>query len=149
MVMAACWAEMSLRQRTEAEQAVTSRLNTWVRAINNGELDTLLLLHHRVSEVTVILGDGTEAHGWDEEEAMYREFFGGVDRVNLAMQRPETEILSPDVAITTLRHSTDILREGEERTPTAGHVTIVWVKDRMGEWKIHLSHMSYRPPSEN
>jgi hypothetical protein len=71
MVMAACWAEMSLRQRTEAEQAVTSRLNTWVRAINNGELDTLLLLHHRVSEVTVILGDGTEAHGWDEEEAIH------------------------------------------------------------------------------
>ncbi len=146
-----CSTEMSLRQVTEAEQAVNSRLDTWVRALNNGELDTLLLMHHRVAELTVIWGTGLEAHGWEEEEAAYREFFAGIDRMNLAMQRPETQILSPQFAITTLRHSTDIIRQGGERdAPMAGHVTLVWVKDRTdGEWKIHLSHMSYRPPTIN
>jgi ketosteroid isomerase-like protein len=151
VVLTACSAEMSLRQRSEAEQAVNARLNSWVRAINNAEMDTLYLMHHRVSELTVIMGDGREAHGWDEEEDLYRSFFDGVERVNLVMQREEVEILNTELAITTFRHSMDIMLPDEERRPpVAGHGTIIWVKDsRDDQWKIHLSHMSYRPPSEN
>jgi len=149
VVVMGCSTEMSLRQVTEAEQAVNSRLDTWVRALNNGELDTLLLMHHRVSELTVIWGTGQEAHGWEEEETFYREFFASIDRMNLAMQRPETQILTPRFAITTLRHSTDVIRaDGERDAPMAGHVTLVWVKDPTDDqWKIHLSHMSFRPPT--
>jgi len=151
VLLASCSTEMSLRERSEAEQAVNARLNSWVRAINNAEMDTLLLMHHRVSELTVIMGDGTEANGWEEEEALYRSFFEGVERVNLVMQRADVEILSPELAITTFRHSMDTMPEDEERLPpVAGHGTILWVKDRMdNQWKIHLSHMSYRPPSES
>ena len=148
-VLASCTGEMSLRQRTEAEQALSARLETWVRALNNSQLDTLLLMHHRVAQSTVILGNGTEANGWEEVDDLYRAFFGGIDRMNLAMQRPQTEIISTDLAITTLRHSTDVIREdGTRAAPVAGHVTLVWKMDpRDGVWKIHLSHMSYKPPT--
>lgn len=151
VVMAACSTEMSLRQLTEAEQAINNRLNTWVRALNNSELDTLLLMHHRVPEVTVILADGSEAVGWEAEENLWRDFFAGFERINVNMLGPEIEILSPEFAITTFRHTTDIMRDETTRDPpAAGHVTIVWVMDRMdNEWKIHLTHMSYKPPSEN
>jgi len=166
VVMAACSTEMSLRQLTEAEQAINNRLNTWVRALNNSELDTLLLMHHQVPELMVILGDGTEAMGWSvavEGEVpattgrgpavqdMYRQLFSNIDRMNVAMQGPRTEILSLDFAITTLRHSTDVIyADGERAPPVAGHVTIFWVRDRMDdEWKIHLTHWSYKPPSVN
>lgn len=149
VVLASCSTEMSLRERTEAEQEVASRLDTWVRAINNTEMDTLLLMHHRVPQLTVIMGDGREAHGWDEEEALWREFYEGVDRVNLVMQREEIEIVNTRLAVTTLRHSIDIMLEnGERLPPTAGHATIIWVKDKLDdEWKVHLSHISYRPRS--
>ncbi len=151
VVLASCQSEISLRQLSEAERAVNERLNSWVRAINNAEIDTLVLMHHRVSELTVIMGDGSEAHGWDEEEALYRSFFEGVERVNLVMQREDVEIVSTDLAITTFRHSIDIMLPDEERrAPVAGHGTIIWVKDQQDDqWKIHLSHISYRPLSPN
>lgn len=148
-VLAACSSEMSLRQQTEAEQAIAARLETYVRALNNSQLDTLLLMHNRVAQSTVILGGGTEANGWEEVEELYRSFFAGIDRMNMAMQRPQTEIFSTDLAITTLRHSTDVINEdGTRGAPVAGHMTILWKMDpRDGVWKIHLSHMSFKPPT--
>jgi uncharacterized protein (TIGR02246 family) len=145
----ACYAEMSLRARTEAEREVQARFDTWVRAMNNMDLDSLLVLHNPVPELTVIWPDGRVARGWEEESAQHEQSMQGVDRVNFGVQNVEIQVLSPAVALVTFRHSTDvILADGERGSPTAGSVTLVWTKDRADDlWKIHLEHHSVRPPS--
>ncbi len=143
-----CTAELSLRARAEAEQAIQTRFDSWVRATNNMDLDSLLELHNPVPELTVIWADGRVAHGWEEERQLHEESMRGVDRVNFGVQNVEIQILSRAIAVVTFRHSTDvILADGERGTPTAGFVTMVWVKDRADdEWKIQLEHHSVRPP---
>jgi ketosteroid isomerase-like protein len=149
ITLVACSVDMSVRARTEAEQELQTRVDDWVRAMNNMDLAFLATMHHRVPELKVIWPDGRVAHGWDEEQALYQQATEGVDRINFGVQNVEIEVLTRDIALVTFRHSTDIIREdGERGMPTAGSVTIVWVKDA-GEWKIHLEHHSVRPPSAN
>ena len=149
VTLVACSVDMSVRARTEAEQELQTRVDDWVRAMNNMDLDSLLTMHHAVPELKVIWPDGRVAHGWDEEQALHQQAMEGVDRINFGVQNIEIEVLTRDIALVTFRHSTDIIREdGERGMPTAGSVTIVWVKDA-GEWKIHLEHHSVRPPSAN
>lgn len=144
-----CSTELSLRTRAEAEQAVQARVDTWVRAMNNMDLDSLLVLHSQTPELTVIWADGTVAHGWEEEEQLHEQALQGVDRVNFGVQNIEIQVLSRDIALVTFRHSTDvILADGERGTPTAGFVTMVWTEDPAdGEWKILMEHHSVRPPA--
>ncbi len=149
VTLVACSVDMSVRARTAAVQELNTRIDAWVRATNNMDLDSLAAMHHAVPELKVIWPDGSVAHGWDEEQAMHQESTEGVDRINFGVQNWEIEVLKRDVALVTLRHSTDIILEGGERaSPTAGSVSMVWVKDA-GEWKIHLEHHSVRPPSAN
>ena len=149
VTLVACSVDMSMRARTEAEQELQTRVDDWVRAMNNMDLAFLATMHHRVPELKVIWPDGRVAHGWDEEQALHQEAAEGVDRINFGVQNVEIEVLTRDIALVTFRHSTDIIREdGERAMPTAGSVTIVWVKDD-GEWKIHLEHHSVRPPTAN
>ncbi len=149
VTLAACSVDMSVRARTAAVQELNTRIDAWVRATNNMDLDSLAAMHHNVPELKVIWPDGSVAHGWDEEQAMHQESTEGVDRINFGIQNREIEVLKRDVALVTLRHSTDIILEGGERaSPNAGSVTMVWVKDH-GEWKIHLEHHSVRPQTIN
>lgn len=149
VALIACSSELSLRARAEAEQAVQARVDTWVRAMNNMDLDSLLVLHSQTPELTVIWADGRVAHGWEEEKQLHEQALQGVDRVNFGVQNIEIQVLSREIALVTFRHSTDvILADGERGTPTAGFVTMVWTKDRAdGEWKILLEHHSVRPSS--
>ena len=147
VALVACSVDMSVRARTAAVQELNTRIDAWVRATNNMDLDFLATMHHRVPELKIIWPDGRVAHGWDEEQALHQEATEGVDRINYGVQNVEIEVLTRDVALVTFRHSTDIiLEDGERGMPTAGSVTMVWVKDG-GEWKIHLEHHSVRPPS--
>ena len=149
VALVACSTEMSLRARTEAQQELQARVDTWVRAMNNMDLDSLLTMHHAVPELKVVWPDGRVTHGWDEEQALHREAVEGVDRINFGVQNIEIEVLKRDVALVTFRHSTDIiLEDGERGMPTAGAVSMVWVKDG-GQWMIHMEHHSVRPPSAN
>ena len=149
VALVACSVDMSVRARTAAVQELNTRIDDWIRATNNMDLDSLAVMHHDVPELKVIWPDGTVTHGWDEEQAKYREATEGVDRINFGVQNREIEVLKRDVALVTLRHSTDIILEDDERaSPNAGSVTLVWVKHD-GEWKIHLEHHSVRPPSAN
>jgi len=149
VALVACTSQLSLRGRAEAEQEVQARVDMWVRATNNMDLDSLLVLHSQTPELTVIWPDGRVAHGWEEEKELHEQAMQGVDRINFGVQNMEIQILSRDIALVTCRHSTDvILADGERGTPTAGFVTMVWTRDRVdGEWKILLEHHSVRPPS--
>ena len=143
-----CTPEMSLRARAEAEQQIQAHMDTWVRGMNNRDWDTLLLMHHAVPELKVIWQDGRIARGWEEEQALHQESLEGVDRINFGVQNVEIEVLTREIALVTFRHSTDVIMDdGERGTPTAGSVTMVWVKDDAGDWKIHLEHHSVRPPA--
>jgi len=144
-----CSTELSLRARAEAEQAVQAKMDTWVRAMNNMDLDSLLALHNPVPELTVIWADGRVAHGWDQEQELHEQAFQGVDRVNFGVQNIEIQILSRDIGLVVCRHSTDvILDDGERGTPTAGFVSMVWTKDPADDqWKILMEHHSVRPPA--
>ncbi|UCG88433.1 MAG: nuclear transport factor 2 family protein [Gemmatimonadota bacterium] len=144
--LVACSPEMSLRARAEAEQEVRARFDTWVRAMNNMDMDSLLLMHHAVPELTVIRADGRVAHGWEEEEALHQEAMEGVDRINFGVQNVEVQVLTRRIALVTFRHSTDvILEDGERGEPYAGHVSMVWLRDREDDqWKIHMEHHSVR-----
>ena len=146
VTLVACWTEMSLRARSEAEQEVGARFDAWVRATNNMEMDSLAAMHDAVPELKVIWTDGQVAHGWEEEEALHREALTGVDRINFGVQNVEIEILAPRVALVVFRHSTDVILEnGERGAPYAGHVSMVWVRDRADDqWKIHMEHHSVR-----
>jgi len=149
VTLVACSVDMSVRARTAATQELNTRIDDWIRATNNMDLDSLAVMHHDVPELKVVWPDGSVTHGWDEEQAMYRESIQGVARINFGVQNREIEVLRRDVALVTLRHSTDvILEDGERGSPTAGSVTMVWVKDD-GDWKIHVEHHSVRPPSAN
>ena len=146
MTLVACSTEMSLRARAEAEQEVRTRFDSWVRALNNMDLDSLAPMHHAVPELTVIWPDGRVAHGWQEEEALHQEEMQGVDRINFGVQNVEIQILSPRVALVIFRHSTDIImQDGERGTPKAGHVSMIWIRDRQDDqWKIQMEHHSVR-----
>jgi uncharacterized protein (TIGR02246 family) len=146
ITLIACSTEMSLRARAEAEQEVRARFDTWVRAMNNMDMDSLLAMHQAVPELLVIWPDGRVAHGWEEERALHQESLEGVDRINYGVQNIEIQILSHDVALVTFRYSTDImLDDGERGTPNAGYVSMVWVRDRADDqWKIRMEHHSVR-----
>lgn len=146
MILIACSSEMSLRARMVAEQQVRARFDTWVRAMNNMDVDSLLAMHQNVPELTVIWPDGRVAHGWEEERALRQEALEGVDRINFGVKNVEIQILSRSIALVTFRSSTDVmLDDGERGIPSAGYVSMVWVRDRAdNRWKIRMEHHSVR-----
>jgi ketosteroid isomerase-like protein len=137
---------MSLRARAEAEQEVRARFDAWVLAMNNMDMDSLSVMHHAVPELTVVWPDGRVAHGWEEEEVLRQESLQGVDRINFGVQNVEVQVLTPRIALVVFRHSTDVIMEdGERGTPNAGHVSMVWVRDRSDDqWKVLMEHHSVR-----
>ena len=150
-VLLACTDSLSLRELRVEEQAVEAQLSTWVRSINNREHDSVAAMYHQVPELTVVWPDGHISRGWEEEQLAQTELFNSIERINFVKQSPQIEILSPKVALTTFRHSWDVVHlGGRPDTPRAGSVTVVWVKDTMDNmWKIHTEHISLVPLSEN
>ncbi|MFQ5703430.1 MAG: YybH family protein [Gemmatimonadales bacterium] len=146
VVLACSQAGLSLREERVIQQAVEAQLNAWVRAINNREVDSVVSFYDRSPELTVIGADGHVSHGWDEESARLKEMFADLERVNFVKQNPQIEILSADLALTTFRHSLDIVSNGSRRLPSSGSVTVLWVRDRDdGAWRIHTEHISVTP----
>ncbi len=142
---------VSLREQGLIQQAVEGQLNSWVRAINNREIDSVLTFYRHSPELTVVWADGQVLHGWNEHETVLNERFGSIERINFVKQNVTVEILSGDFAIATFRHSLDIVNTGGVRqSPASGSVTILWARDSGdNSWKIHTQHVSVKPPSAN
>jgi ketosteroid isomerase-like protein len=146
----ACTPELSQRQILLERDQVEARLETWSRAMNNARTDTLAMLYHKVPELVVTWMDGKQTKGWDETKEAWEEFYRTTDYMNFVVQPPVIQILAPDVAVTTFRHSTDIVRRAKRLPVAAGYATIVWVKDDRDDlWKIHISQIGVDRPSEN
>ena len=142
---------MSPRQQGLIHQAVEVQLNSWVRAINNRESDSVLTFYRQSPELTVVWADGQVSHGWNEQEVVLKERFGAIERINFVKQNVQIEILSRDFALATFRHSLDVMSTGGVRQrPASGSATLLWARNPDDDsWRIYTQHVSVKPPSAN
>jgi ketosteroid isomerase-like protein len=146
VALAACAQKMTRQERAVEEQVVRDRLTAWDRVLNNKDLDSLAQFYLQSPEVTVAWPDGHRTNGWDEESQSLRDFFGKVASINLVMQDVKVYVLGPTVAITTFRHSADLILYTTEREIFSGLGTLVWVKpDSKSPWVIQAEQLSRSP----
>ncbi len=138
-----------MRQRIVAERQLEGRLTAWVRHMNNAKLDSLSRLYHRVPELTVVRADGRRSAGWEQEQQVIREFYRRVRYMNFVLQDKRIDVLDKAHAVTTFRHSTDVVDSLGLRAPVvAGQGTILWVRDPRDKlWKIYMQQLSVNAPS--
>lgn len=138
--------EISVRQRFLAQSGVSVQFDTWARAVNNQDEDSLALCYHHGPELRVLNMDGTISRGWNEESERQRDFFSAAERVNFVPGEPEIEVMAKDMVITTFLHTLDIERMNGERDPTVRGVgLILWTRDPNDDtWRIRFVQLSAR-----
>ncbi len=142
----ACEPEMSTRERLVEQQRVEAALTTWARLMNNARTDSLSAMYVQTPAVHVVRVDGQIGTGWEAVQEGQRIFFGGLDYMNFVLQNPNVELLTPELALATFRHSTDIVRGGARQPVVTGGGTILWERDPTDDrWKIRLEHVSVTP----
>jgi hypothetical protein len=148
VAIASCAPTMTPQERGVEEQVVKDRTNAWIRTYNNRDRDSLATFYLQAPELTVAW-PGARTSGWEEEAAAHQEYFRGVSTLNVVAQDLRVEVLAPNVAVATFRHSTDEIR-GTERDLYAGNGTLVWVKpEPEAAWVIRAAHISRTPaPAE-
>ncbi len=147
VLVAGCSQQLSRQEISVEEQRVRERVTGWARAIGNRDTGELAAFYHQVPEVTVAWMSGTRTRGWDEERDTQRQFFRNIARANLVISDLSIEVLSTSAAVTTFRHSSDIIMTSTDRDIFSGNGTIVWTKDEADNvWKIHAAQISRNPP---
>ncbi|MGD8726993.1 MAG: nuclear transport factor 2 family protein [Gemmatimonadales bacterium] len=151
VTLVACAQEMTQREMLVVRQAVESRANAWVRTWNNADRDSLALFYHQAPELRVMWPDGGRTDGWEATEARLAEFYGGINYMNFGVTQLEVQVLSPESAITTFRHSTDIVQRNGQRQPLRnGQGMVLWILDPQdNHWKIGTSLIAVAQPSQN
>lgn len=138
-----CAQQLSRQEIAVEAQVVRDRVNAWSRAFSNRVAGELADFYHQAPELSVSWADGNRSRGWEEQEQAARAFFQTTARMNVALQDLEVEVLAPNVAVATFRHSTDIIFTTTARDIYSGQGTQVWVKDPVDDaWKIHAEHVS-------
>ncbi|MGD2134552.1 MAG: nuclear transport factor 2 family protein [Gemmatimonadales bacterium] len=157
-LIVACAQEMPRRERMAEAEAVEEQLVAWVQAQNNlyrnglnrQRLDSLAPFYLQNDQLQAYWPMGGRTLGWEEFDTRMREFFGTFNHLNMVMTDPRVEVMNPTAALSTFRHSTDVVLGARARSVNPGGGTILWVKDRAdGEWKIHLQHISWDNPAGN
>lgn len=148
LIVLACQPQLTMRERAVEVQAVEARFNTLVRLRNNAKVDSMLALYQAGPELRVMWADGTRAAGLEAVEKAMRDFYGNINYMNFVPQSPEFLVLNQDVALTTFRHSTDVVVAGGDRLPVAsGQGVIVWVKDHEADmWKVQTELVAVNTP---
>lgn len=150
VLLTACGQDLTPQQRAVEEEAVNGRLQAWDRAMDNRWLDSLAAIYDHSASMSVAWPDGHRTRGWDQERLAENEFFSSISFMNLGVQDPVTVVLSPDVAVTTFHHSTDVIVSGVRQPVTSGQATFVWVRDPAEKlealhWKLHTAQWSVTP----
>ena len=143
----ACSSDLTPQQRAVEEEAVGTRLQLWAKALNNRWVDSIAAVYEHTPTMTVAWPNGRVSKGWDDERQAEKDFFESISYMNLGVQNAVTVVVSPTVAVTTFRHSTDIVTNGVRQPVTSGPAMIVWVKDlsepkQQEQWKIHAAQWS-------
>ncbi len=138
--------DLTRQQRAVEEQFVRGRVNAWITALNNKELEGLAGIYENSPDLTVMWLEGAKAVGFEEYEAMIADFYGRASFMNFAAPSPHVDVVNSTVAIVTFRHSVDVQWVDTRRDVWAGYGTLVFVKDSEdGLWKIHTQHISVNP----
>jgi ketosteroid isomerase-like protein len=135
-----CESELTTRERAVEEQVVTERLNAWAKAMNNARQDSIAAFYLHDPSLQVLWANGTHDNGWEEAQQSLRDFYNSIQYMNFVLQNPEVDVLAKGVAVSTFRHSTDVVERGGLRQPvTSGRGVVVWIKDSAdGLWRIYL-----------
>jgi len=151
VAVVACTRDMTRRDVLLQQQRVEERVNSWVRTMNNARVDSLLLFYHDVPELRVLWANGKKSSGFEETEQALRDFYAGIQYMNMALSELEVQVLDRNVAEATFRHSTDIVGADNQRRPvSAGQGVLVLFRDASDNlWKIHTQILSVNQPSMN
>lgn len=133
------------QQRAVIGQVLQDRLTAWARVFNNKDRDSLAMFYDQSPQLTVAWPDGNRTRGWTDESQAEANFFTAAARVNLVVQDAAVDVLAPNVATTTFRLSMDIVYSTTARDIYSGQGTLVWIKGKDGQWRIHDQHLSQTP----
>jgi len=137
---------LTQQQRAVEEQFINNRLTAWATALNNGAQDTLIGLYDPSPQLKVVWPDGRSAVGFDELEQSIADTYDSWDMVNYGPISPQVDMVGPQVAVVTFRHSLDIRFADTRRQVGSGHTTLVFVKGETdGSWTIRHQHISVNP----
>ncbi len=146
LIVACSGRDLSVRGQFLAQSNVSVQLETWIRAINNQDRDSVAAVYHQVPELRILNIDGTVSRGWEEERDRQSQFFDDFEIVNFVVDGIEIEVVNDALVLTIFRQTLDAERNTGQRDATvSGLGTIVWIKDTVDDvWKIHTLHMSAR-----
>jgi ketosteroid isomerase-like protein len=146
----ACSQEMTRRETMVKQQTAEALVDSWVWAMSNAQLDSLVLHYDETPAVHVVLPDGRMAKGYEGVNETLREFFGEIQYMNFAISQLEVEVLDRGAAQAVFRHSTDVVDRNNQRAVYPGRGVMVLVQnDRGNQWKIHTQLLSVNRQSDN
>ena len=150
VVVVACSQGMTSREVLIEGRAVEERITTWVRAMNNAKVDSVVLMYDQSADVHAVWADGHIAEGFEAVEQRWRDFYTATSYMNVATSQLKVEVLAPGVAQAVFRHSTDIVDANNQRAVFPGRALVVLLKDSDDNlWKIHTQLFSVNRVSEN
>ena len=143
LVLACQPPEMTRQQRIQFQDAVTTRFDGWVTAMNSGDRDEILGYYHEHDQLVVFWPDGTVANGFDGQRLQLHNFLNATRYMNFVTSQTRTELLGARTALSTFGHSTDVIGQDSNREVTPGKGTIIWIRDTADDvWKIHFQQLS-------
>jgi len=120
---------------------VTNRFQSWVKAWNLHNPDSLAPFYTQRDYLTVVWPTGVRTQGWTAEAAFQRTFLPSVRLANLVVQGPRTVLVRKNLALITFPFTLD-LQAADARHIGPGQGTILW-QEEGGVWRIYSAHLSY------
>lgn len=144
--LVACGPQLTRQEQAVEEQLIQGQVQLWEQSMNSVKPDSMALVYEHGPAFSAAWPDGKRTRGWDLEEQAQRDFAARTTAFNFDLQEPVIEVLSPTVALTVFRHTTDVTDSLSGRALYSGQGTIVWVKGRADKvWKIHTLQISRTP----
>lgn len=123
------------------QQEVVQTINDIVLSVRNGDIDKLIAFHFYSPKFTEFK-QGAPRNGAKANEAFEREVFGNVTEVvKMDTRDLKVAVYHGNVANATF-HSDFHLKFGEDLAIINDQITLLFVKNGQGEWKIVHEHHS-------
>ncbi|MCX2719303.1 YybH family protein [Lentiprolixibacter aurantiacus] len=124
----------------EAKKEITATMEAIFESVKDGDIDKLIAFHAYSPKFTEFKG-GAPRNGAAENEEFERNTFGAVTEV-IKMDTNDMQIaVYGDVANVTF-HSDFHLKFGEDLAVVNDQISLLFVKNSDGEWKIVAEHHS-------
>ena len=140
----ACHAQSEDGIMTEYPEKKAEIIQTWneiVESVKDGDVDKLISFHAYGPKFTEFK-QGAPRNGGEENEAFEREVFGSVQEVvKMDANDMKIAVYYGKVAVVTF-HSDFYLQFEEEKAVVNDQISLVFVKNSNGDWKIVHEHHS-------